>query len=126
MANGKAHDRFNIFIGTFIVAVMFATKMDFAIILSFTAAYLFSTLILSPDIDLGPKKRAGLLRPLIYPYSMFFKHRGFSHHLILGTLSRVIYGVIVFIALSNIILLFLNHVFQTETFRTFNLVLSAN
>ena len=67
--------------------------------LSFVAAYLFSSLLLSPDMDLArsnPQNRWGILRVLWWPYARLFRHRGWSHNPLLGPLSRVLYlGVIV-------------------------------
>jgi uncharacterized metal-binding protein len=63
----------------------------------FSVGFLFSTLLFSPDTDIMPKKRAGFLRFFLYPYSLIFKHRGPSHAFVLGTLSRILYGLIVFL-----------------------------
>lgn len=63
----------------------------------FVVAYLFGTFLLSPDMDLNtsdPMKNWGLLRLLWRPYANVFKHRGISHMPILGTLTRVIYIVL--------------------------------
>ncbi len=60
----------------------------------FFAAYLFSSLFLSPDLDLWESratKRWGIGRVLWYPYSKLFRHRRISHHLILGPLTRIVY-----------------------------------
>lgn len=57
-----------------------------------------SVLLLSPDIDLKqslPAKSWGLLRYLWYPYHRLFRHRGLSHWPVFGTLSRLIYLVVV-------------------------------
>lgn len=57
--------------------------------------WLFATLIFSPDTDLMPKKRSGVLQFFLYPYSILFKHRGLSHGLITGTISRILYAIVV-------------------------------
>lgn len=61
---------------------------------AFLVAYLFSSLFLSPDLDLWESratKRWGIGRVLWYPYSKLFRHRRISHHLILGPLTRIAY-----------------------------------
>lgn len=61
---------------------------------AFLGAYLFSSLFLSPDLDLWESratKRWGIGRILWYPYSRLFHHRRVSHHLIFGPLTRIVY-----------------------------------
>lgn len=63
----------------------------------FVVAYFFGTFLLSPDMDLNtsdPMKNWGVLRLLWRPYAQLFKHRGFSHVPILGTLTRIVYIVL--------------------------------
>lgn len=60
----------------------------------FAGAYLFSSLLLSPDLDLRynrSRRRWGLLGFIWIPYTKVFKHRGVSHSLLLGTLTRLGY-----------------------------------
>lgn len=60
----------------------------------FVGAYVFSLLFLSPDLDLArssPQNRWGALRVLWIPYARLFKHRGWSHHPLIGTLTRIFY-----------------------------------
>ena len=62
--------------------------------LIFALAYLFSSLLLSPDLDLArsdPHNRRGLLRHCWKPYAKLFRHRGVSHNPLLGPLSRLVY-----------------------------------
>lgn len=98
MAKGKAHDKFNLLIGTIILFGLFFLKLHWQLIVSFSLGFLLSTFIFSPDTDIMPKKRAGPLRYLLFPYSIFFKHRGLSHSFIFGTVTRVFYGFFVFFA----------------------------
>jgi len=61
---------------------------------SFLGAYLFSSLFLSPDLDLARSRAArrwGLGRVLWLPYSALFRHRRLSHHLVWGPLTRILY-----------------------------------
>lgn len=95
MALGPTHRRFNLFTGViFFVIVMIATKLDWECMGCFTIAFVLGTFIISPDIDLGPNKYSRWSRFFIYPYSFIFKHRGLSHSIFFGTLSRVLYGLI--------------------------------
>ncbi len=60
----------------------------------FAGAYLFSSLLLSPDLDLRhnrSRRRWGLLGFIWIPYTKVFKHRGVSHSLLFGTVTRLGY-----------------------------------
>jgi uncharacterized metal-binding protein len=61
-------------------------------IIVFSAAYLFATFFLSPDLDIDskPYRRWKMFRILWWPYKVIFRHRGFSHNPILGPLSIMI------------------------------------
>lgn len=109
MAQGKWHDRFSIVIGAVFTGLSFAF---FGMIeaISFTVGHLFATLMFSPDTDIMPKKRSGPLQFLLYPYSILFKHRGLSHSLILGTFSRIIYGLM----MAALVFYVLNRMGHTE------------
>ena len=96
MASGKTHDKFSLFIGAICTGILLGLEKSFALVMAFSAGWVFATLIFSPDTDLMPKKRAHLLRFVLYPYSLVFKHRGISHMIFIGTLSRVLYGLVIF------------------------------
>lgn len=60
----------------------------------FLLCYVFSSLFLSPDLDLWESRavrRWGIGRVLWYPYSKIFRHRRTSHHLVFGPLTRIGY-----------------------------------
>ncbi len=99
MSDGKTHDRIGLFFGI-VFAVIIFLLIEVILGISFAAGWLLSLFVFSPDTDLMPKKRTGILAFVLYPYSILFKHRGVSHSLLLGTLSRVIY---IFITLIIII-----------------------
>lgn len=103
MPDGKTHDMINaavlmvavaglMHIATLKEPVVFASYLNTYIILVFAVAYLFATFFLSPDLDINskPYRRWGALKVLWWPYKTIFKHRGFSHNLILGPMSIVI------------------------------------
>lgn len=61
---------------------------------SFLCAYLFSSLFLSPDLDLArsrASRRWGIGRIVWFPYAALCRHRRMSHHLLLGPLTRILY-----------------------------------
>ncbi len=70
----------------------------------FVAAYLFSMLLLSPDLDLAKSdsyRRWGPLRWLWAPYAAAFRHRRISHHPLFGPITRIAYvGVLALGALA--------------------------
>ncbi len=97
MASGKWHDRFNFLMLFVCFGLLISLGVDYSFIGVFVGGWLFSTLLFGPDTDIMPKKRTWLLGIFLYPYSLFSKHRGISHNLFLGTILRVIYGVLVFL-----------------------------
>lgn len=64
----------------------------------FLASYIFSVFYMSPDLDLQQCRSRGRWGPLEFiwePYSRWFSHRGLSHSLIWGTMTRILYlGII--------------------------------
>jgi len=61
---------------------------------SFLCAYLFSSLFLSPDLDLArsrASRRWGIGRIVWFSYAALCRHRRVSHHLLLGPLTRIAY-----------------------------------
>lgn len=66
----------------------------------FGCSYIFSSLLLTPDLDLPDSqtiKRWGPMRALWLFYHRIFKHRGLSHNLILGPVTRIVYLLIILI-----------------------------
>lgn len=95
MAKGKTHDYIGLGAGFALTVILLVKGLSFLYLLCFLAAWLFATLIFSPDTDLMPKKRAGILRFFLFPYSIIFKHRGLSHRFLVGTVSRLVYLIAV-------------------------------
>ena len=61
---------------------------------TFLFAYLFSSVFLSPDLDLSQSRasqRWGIGRILWLPYAVLCQHRRLSHHLLFGPLTRILY-----------------------------------
>jgi uncharacterized metal-binding protein len=72
---------------------------------AFTTSYLIGTFLVTPDLDLAEqgvraKSNWGLLGLLWIPYGALFSHRGLSHSWIVGPLTRILYLMIVFLAVS--------------------------
>lgn len=96
MALGKTHDKVNLFFGSIFAGLLIGIEQSWPVVLSMVCGWLLATLVFSPDTDLMPKKRARFLRFFLYPYSLLFRHRGISHSLFLGTLTRIVYGIATF------------------------------
>ena len=83
----------------------------------FGGAYLMSSLLFSPDLDLrhnSARNNWGVLGFVWIPYTKIFKHRGLSHSLIFGVLTRLAY-LSVFGALIGIsIWVGLSYLFRRE------------
>jgi len=96
MASGKFHDKVNLGTGAVITGLLIGYERSLPVVVSFVIGWLFATLIFSPDTDVMPKKRTGVLQFFLYPYSILFKHRGVSHIILVGTLIRIVYGLVMF------------------------------
>jgi uncharacterized metal-binding protein len=75
------------------IATFFVTK-NIPASVAIASAFLFGGLMFGPDLDTVSKQysRWWILKPLWFPYRMFFKHRSrWSHGLIFGTALRVLY-----------------------------------
>ncbi len=100
MPSGKTHAAVELFLGPFFVAgFYYLFKPSWPELLLFAGAYLLASLLLSPDLDLrhnSSRRRWGLLGFLWIFYYKIFKHRGLSHSLILGPLTRLAYLGLVF------------------------------
>jgi uncharacterized metal-binding protein len=74
---------------------------------TFSVSYLVGTFLVTPDLDLAEqgvraKSNWGLLGLLWIPYGALFSHRGLSHTWLVGPLTRLIYMLIVALALSYV------------------------
>lgn len=100
MPSGKTHTAVELLLWPGLAAGYYALLQPSTPELAlFSGAYLFSSLLLSPDLDLHKnlaRRRWGPLGFIWAPYSKFFKHRGISHSLVLGPLTRLVYLGIVF------------------------------
>jgi uncharacterized metal-binding protein len=74
---------------------------------TFSVSYLVGTFLVTPDLDLAEqgvraKSNWGLLGLLWIPYGSMFSHRGLSHTWLVGPMTRLIYMLIVALALSYV------------------------
>lgn len=77
----------------------------FEYLLLFCLAFIYGTVLLSPDLDLvdsDPTKSWGLLRFTWRPYARLFKHRGVSHTPVVGTLTRIVYLSLILFILATV------------------------
>jgi uncharacterized metal-binding protein len=94
MPSGRTHDRITLWNlpAVTVLSLFFTKSSELTLILS--GGFLFSGLMLSPDLDLNslPFKRWGWLRWIWIPYQKLVRHRSiFSHGLVIGTTLRILY-----------------------------------
>ncbi|MDL5050494.1 metal-binding protein [Oscillatoria amoena NRMC-F 0135] len=107
MPSGATHDRVTLWSLPLITGAAFSLTRNGELTLLVAGGYLFSGLLLSPDLDLQsrPYKRWGWLRWLWIPYQKMLSHRSvLSHGLVIGTLLRVFY-LGLWIALISLLIL---------------------
>ena len=107
MPSGTHHLRLELSLLPVFLVGLYLMELGWPELPIFAAAYLFSSLLLSPDLDLrsnSARRRWGVLGLIWVPYIKVFKHRGLSHNLLFGPLTRIGYlfllGAIVIYALN--------------------------
>ena len=95
MANGKTHEKINLFfLALGVAVVMTVINKDLFLEGVFVIlGYIFGTYLMSPDLDLKsrPYRRWGVLRFIWLPYQTF-KHRSiFTHGFIISDIIRYAY-----------------------------------
>jgi len=94
MPSGQTHDRITLWSLPVVTALTLALTRNSDLTLIVAGGFLFSGLMLSPDLDLRsrPFKRWGWLRWIWIPYQRMMRHRSvFSHGILIGTTLRVLY-----------------------------------
>ncbi len=107
MPSGKVHFGFEagVLAGCAVVAAGFVRRgsLSTGSLVAFACGFAFSMFFLSPDLDLTrsrPTHRWGWLSFLWWPYAKVFRHRGVSHHVIWGPLTRLGYLALVAAAVA--------------------------
>lgn len=106
MPSAKKHLQIEFFflpLAIFVFYLFRPTILESAV---YGSSYIFSSLLLSPDLDLASSqtlKRWGPLRGFWLPYQKIFRHRGLSHNLILGPATRIVYLLFILTLLAWII-----------------------
>jgi len=75
---------------------------------AFLFSYAVGTFLVTPDLDLAKrsvraKSNWGVLGWLWYPYGAVFRHRGISHSWLVGPLTRLLYLLVLALALSELL-----------------------
>lgn len=93
MSSGRTHERNNMAMLPFFMLIAIFLTSNPWLIVCFVTGYVLSTYYLSPDLDTfsNAYRRFGRLRFIWRPYQMMFSHRGLSHFVLIGTLSRLVY-----------------------------------
>ncbi len=96
MPSGQTHDRITLWSLPVVTGLAIAFTRSGNLTLLISGGFLFSGLMLSPDLDLNsrPFQRWGWLRWIWIPYQKSMRHRSvFSHGPIIGTTLRILYLV---------------------------------
>lgn len=97
MSNYKAHTQFNLFFALPLSSAALFWSLSPApwLLSTYVASFAYGSLFMSPDMDLAYKIKPFSLRGFFsipfLSYSMFFRHRGLSHSLLLGTFTRLLW-----------------------------------
>jgi len=97
MAMYKEHSLFNLTIALpiFLGGAYYFLKPAPPLLITFGTAFAYSTLFMSPDVDLANQIRLFSLRGLLTlpfrSYAKLFCHRGLSHNILFGSLTRILW-----------------------------------
>jgi uncharacterized metal-binding protein len=106
MASYKTHSVFNIFLAlpALLAGIYYFLHPPYVLLMTFVVTFAYCTLFMNPDLDLAHNIKLFSLRGVLtLPfrlYSLIFKHRGLSHSLLFGSLTRILWlagmGLLVF------------------------------
>lgn len=94
MPSGERHLKLEMILWPVFVGGYYFIDSDWPRVAAFGLAYLLASLMLTPDLDLrhnDARRRWGILGFIWVPYTMVFKHRGVSHSLLFGIITRLAY-----------------------------------
>ncbi|HSW72974.1 MAG TPA: DUF2227 family putative metal-binding protein [Chlamydiales bacterium] len=106
MALYKTHSTFNIFLilPIALAAIWYFLNPDMKYMGVFAGGFIYSTLFMSPDLDLANRYKLFSLRGILTlpfrPYAHFSRHRGMSHNILFGTALRIVWLTLVFLGVS--------------------------
>jgi uncharacterized metal-binding protein len=111
MPKYKTHCYFNsLFALPLLILFLYLLKTESKYLAIFSCSFIYSTLFFSPDLDLIHKIKLfsirGILSLPLIGYSKVFKHRGFSHLIVFGTLSRIVWAALIVFVFLAILLSF--------------------
>ncbi|MGB0356617.1 MAG: DUF2227 family putative metal-binding protein [Cytophagales bacterium] len=97
MPGYKKHTLFNLFVGLPLCLLVmyygFAPTREMMIF--FAGSFAYCTLFMSPDLDLAYHIKPWSIRGILaFPFLLYakkFRHRGISHSIFLGSISRIIW-----------------------------------
>ncbi len=95
MSQYKTHAKFNLFLALPIVlgVLFYLFHPTWRQMSLFGGCFVYSTLFMSPDMDLAHQIKffsiRGMLTSPFRLYSKIFSHRGMSHSILFGTLTRI-------------------------------------
>jgi len=95
MPAGHTHTTINLAAIPIVSLVIYQQHVvELPVLVSGCVAFALATFFMSPDLDLfnsNPTDHWGILKYIWLPYSKVFHHRGISHSLLFGSLTRIIY-----------------------------------
>lgn len=97
MAKYKTHTTFNILIALPLIlwGLYHYLKPSYSLLSTFSICFIYSTLFMNPDMDIANKIKLfsikGILTLPFRGYSYVFRHRGISHWIILGSITRILW-----------------------------------
>ena len=109
MSNYRTHTLVNLLVALplCVAGAALFTKLPTPLIATFVGCLVYGTLFMNPDMDLAHQIKLKSIRGLLsFPfrtYSMVFKHRGLSHSLVFGTLTRLLWVAMYAIAILYIV-----------------------
>jgi len=99
MPNGRVHDIITAITTPILIGgVYYLSNKNTEITTVIITAYLFSSLMFNGDLDTNsrPYNRWWLLKMIWIPYQLMFSHRSiFTHGIIIGTVVRLVYLLII-------------------------------
>lgn len=97
MAQYKTHSLFNIFLAlpATVIALLYFINPPPHLLATYAGFFTYATLFMSPDMDLAHQIKFFSLRGILTApfrlYSKFFSHRGLSHSILFGSMTRILF-----------------------------------